>query len=266
MQRPSLTPPYPYILLCTILCEFSPCLAGERSAAEYQWSLCYTYIEKWWKSLKGTTHRINMTTVMFTAVSLQACVCVCVCVCVCEACFGCESDQAILSETSEESIRRTTLHLILGPAVQAGIATEWTLSVPFALCQAELQKLRQQALETKHFIEKQEVEERKLLRIIAEADGERLRQKKELDQVGTSPHQTSSASTTVWFSFSWILYALTFYLLEEQQQQKIRLLLINYEIFVHYSSHIYEHLLSSRHWGYTDQQENKVLILRELTF
>ncbi|KAM4852432.1 cilia- and flagella-associated protein 58 [Thomomys bottae] len=48
---------------------------------------------------------------------------------------------------------------------------------------AELQKLRQQAMETKHFIEKQEAEERKLLRIIAEADGERLRQKKELDQV-----------------------------------------------------------------------------------
>ncbi|XP_040848434.1 cilia- and flagella-associated protein 58 [Ochotona curzoniae] len=48
---------------------------------------------------------------------------------------------------------------------------------------AELQKLRQQALETKQFIEKQEGEERKLLRIIAEADGERLRQKKELDQV-----------------------------------------------------------------------------------
>ncbi|XP_072477797.1 cilia- and flagella-associated protein 58 isoform X4 [Notamacropus eugenii] len=48
---------------------------------------------------------------------------------------------------------------------------------------AELQKLRQQALETKHFIEKQEAEERKLLRIIAEADAERLRQKKELDQV-----------------------------------------------------------------------------------
>ncbi|XP_046510514.1 cilia- and flagella-associated protein 58 isoform X3 [Equus quagga] len=54
---------------------------------------------------------------------------------------------------------------------------------------AELQKLRQQALETKHFIEKQEAEERKLLRIIAEADGERVRQKKELDQVGMSPHQ-----------------------------------------------------------------------------
>ncbi|XP_007479105.1 cilia- and flagella-associated protein 58 isoform X2 [Monodelphis domestica] len=48
---------------------------------------------------------------------------------------------------------------------------------------AELQKLRQQALETKHFIEKQEAEERKLLRIISEADAERLRQKKELDQV-----------------------------------------------------------------------------------
>ncbi|XP_051837323.1 cilia- and flagella-associated protein 58 isoform X1 [Antechinus flavipes] len=48
---------------------------------------------------------------------------------------------------------------------------------------AELQKLRQQALETKHFIEKQEAEERKLLRIITEADAERLRQKKELEQV-----------------------------------------------------------------------------------
>nr|XP_031538693.1 cilia- and flagella-associated protein 58 [Vicugna pacos] len=48
---------------------------------------------------------------------------------------------------------------------------------------AELQKLRQQTLETKHFIEQQEAEERRLLRIIVEADGERLRQKKELDQV-----------------------------------------------------------------------------------
>lgn len=44
--------------------------------------------------------------------------------------------------------------------------------------------MRQQALETKHFIEKQEEEERKLLKIISEADTERLRQKKELDQVG----------------------------------------------------------------------------------
>ncbi|KAM3835804.1 cilia- and flagella-associated protein 58 [Vipera latastei] len=47
----------------------------------------------------------------------------------------------------------------------------------------ELLKMRQQAMETKHFIEKQEEEERKLLKIISEADSERLRQKKELDQV-----------------------------------------------------------------------------------
>lgn len=60
------------------------------------------------------------------------------------------------------------------------------------LCQAELQKLRQQALETKHFIEKQEVEERKLLRIIAEADGERVRQKKELDQVEAPCHSPTN--------------------------------------------------------------------------
>ncbi|XP_038613466.1 cilia- and flagella-associated protein 58 [Tachyglossus aculeatus] len=48
---------------------------------------------------------------------------------------------------------------------------------------AELVKMKQQALETKHFIEKQESEERKLLKIITESDAERLRQKKELDQV-----------------------------------------------------------------------------------
>ncbi|KAJ7325178.1 hypothetical protein JRQ81_018198 [Phrynocephalus forsythii] len=48
---------------------------------------------------------------------------------------------------------------------------------------SELLKMRQQALETKHFIEKQEEEERKLLKIISEADAERMRQKKELDQV-----------------------------------------------------------------------------------
>ncbi|NWX82789.1 CFA58 protein, partial [Nothoprocta ornata] len=48
---------------------------------------------------------------------------------------------------------------------------------------AELLKMKQQAVETKHFIEKQEVEERKLLKIIAEADAERLKQKKEFDQV-----------------------------------------------------------------------------------
>ncbi|NWW91669.1 CFA58 protein, partial [Rhynochetos jubatus] len=48
---------------------------------------------------------------------------------------------------------------------------------------AELLKMRQQALETKHIIENQEVEERKLLKIIAEADAERLKQKREYDQV-----------------------------------------------------------------------------------
>ncbi|MEE6486961.1 hypothetical protein FKM82_014744 [Ascaphus truei] len=47
----------------------------------------------------------------------------------------------------------------------------------------ELQKMKQQSLETKHFIENQEAEERKLLKIISEADTERLRQKKELEQV-----------------------------------------------------------------------------------
>ncbi|NWI16614.1 CFA58 protein, partial [Crypturellus soui] len=48
---------------------------------------------------------------------------------------------------------------------------------------AELLKMKQQAVETKHFIEKQEAEERKLLKIISEADAERLKQKKELEQV-----------------------------------------------------------------------------------
>ncbi|XP_067909127.1 cilia- and flagella-associated protein 58 isoform X1 [Heterodontus francisci] len=48
---------------------------------------------------------------------------------------------------------------------------------------AELQKMKQQAQDTRIFIENQETEERKLLRIIDEADTERIRQKKELDQV-----------------------------------------------------------------------------------
>lgn len=85
------------------------------------------------------------------------------------------------------------MHLHPGPVVLVCAAVEENLFISFTLCQAELQKLRQQALETKHFIEKQEAEERKLLRIIAEADGERLRQKKELDQV-ESPHQTLISS------------------------------------------------------------------------
>ncbi|XP_059802993.1 cilia- and flagella-associated protein 58 [Hypanus sabinus] len=47
----------------------------------------------------------------------------------------------------------------------------------------EVQKMKQQAQDTRIFIENQEVEERKLLKIIEEADTERTRQKKELDQV-----------------------------------------------------------------------------------
>ncbi|NXK86843.1 CFA58 protein, partial [Formicarius rufipectus] len=48
---------------------------------------------------------------------------------------------------------------------------------------AELLRMTKQALETKTFIENQEAEEKKLLKIIAEADAERLKQKKELDKV-----------------------------------------------------------------------------------
>lgn len=48
---------------------------------------------------------------------------------------------------------------------------------------AELQRMKQQAAENKAYIEAQEQEERKLLKIIAEADAERVRQKKELDTV-----------------------------------------------------------------------------------
>ncbi|XP_069140522.1 cilia- and flagella-associated protein 58-like [Argopecten irradians] len=47
----------------------------------------------------------------------------------------------------------------------------------------DLNKMKQQAAESKAYIDAQEAEERKLLKIIAEADAERVRQKKELDQV-----------------------------------------------------------------------------------
>ncbi|XP_027753802.1 cilia- and flagella-associated protein 58 [Empidonax traillii] len=53
---------------------------------------------------------------------------------------------------------------------------------------AELVKLTRQALETKKFIENQEAEERKLLNIIAEADAERLKHKKEFDKVLSERH------------------------------------------------------------------------------
>lgn len=48
---------------------------------------------------------------------------------------------------------------------------------------AELQRMKLQAADSKAYIEAQELEERKLLKIISEADAERVRQKKELDQV-----------------------------------------------------------------------------------
>lgn len=47
----------------------------------------------------------------------------------------------------------------------------------------ELQRMKHQAQESRAYIEAQEAEERKLLKVIAEADAERVRQKKELDQV-----------------------------------------------------------------------------------
>ena len=47
----------------------------------------------------------------------------------------------------------------------------------------ELTRMKQASLEGRAQLEALEMEERKLLRIISEADAERLRQKKELDQV-----------------------------------------------------------------------------------
>ncbi|NWW77365.1 CFA58 protein, partial [Climacteris rufus] len=52
----------------------------------------------------------------------------------------------------------------------------------------ELLKMKKQALETKVFIENQEAEEKRLLKIIAEADAERLKQKKEFDKVLCERH------------------------------------------------------------------------------
>ncbi|KFV14163.1 Coiled-coil domain-containing protein 147, partial [Pterocles gutturalis] len=51
------------------------------------------------------------------------------------------------------------------------------------ILKAELLNMKKQALETKRFIENQEAEEQKLLKIIVEADAERLKQKKEYDRV-----------------------------------------------------------------------------------
>ncbi len=48
---------------------------------------------------------------------------------------------------------------------------------------AELQQMKKDAAETKAYIDAQQAEERKLLKIIQEADAERSRQKKQLEQV-----------------------------------------------------------------------------------
>jgi chromosome segregation ATPase len=48
---------------------------------------------------------------------------------------------------------------------------------------AELQQMKKIAAETKAYIDSQQAEERKLLKIIQEADAERSRQKKQLEQV-----------------------------------------------------------------------------------
>ncbi|NXY13188.1 CFA58 protein, partial [Atrichornis clamosus] len=52
----------------------------------------------------------------------------------------------------------------------------------------ELLKMTKQALEAKAYIENQEAEERRLLRIIAEADAERVKQQKEFDKVLSERH------------------------------------------------------------------------------
>ncbi|NWW08568.1 CFA58 protein, partial [Oreocharis arfaki] len=53
---------------------------------------------------------------------------------------------------------------------------------------SELLKMTKQAMETKAYIENQEAEEKKLLKIITEADAERLRQKKEFDKALCERH------------------------------------------------------------------------------
>ncbi|NXI83260.1 CFA58 protein, partial [Rhipidura dahli] len=57
---------------------------------------------------------------------------------------------------------------------------------------SELLKITKEAMETKAYIENQEVEEKKLLKIIAEADAERLKQKKEFDKVLCERHALGS--------------------------------------------------------------------------
>lgn len=75
---------------------------------------------------------------------------------------------------------------IPGIYIQWAVFTKHTFIYIIWFHQAELLKMKKQALETKNFIENQEAEERKLLKIIAEADAERLKQNKEYDRVGIS--------------------------------------------------------------------------------
>ena len=51
---------------------------------------------------------------------------------------------------------------------------------------AELVQLKNESTEKKAYIDAQQAEERKLLKIIQEADSERMRQKKQLEQVNKS--------------------------------------------------------------------------------
>jgi len=55
---------------------------------------------------------------------------------------------------------------------------------------AELTRLKQAAADSKAQLDALEMEERKLIKVISEADAERLKQKKELDQVLMLPKQT----------------------------------------------------------------------------
>jgi len=63
---------------------------------------------------------------------------------------------------------------------------------------AELTRMKQSAAESRGHMEALEMEEKRLLKIISEADGERLRQKKELDQVMMSFNLVSFLKIYLW--------------------------------------------------------------------
>ena len=64
---------------------------------------------------------------------------------------------------------------------------------------SELQRMKQVASETKVHMDALEMEERKLLKIISEADAEKQRQKKELDQVKKRNHWQAIGSVSIFF-------------------------------------------------------------------